>query len=161
MLSASGPADAHISCAQIFFYLTWNDSTAVAKIDNATRRARESGGEPGCAQAEEGALPSPMPACPVLAAESCDYPCSSYYRFMNCCEDIFLPGFTFTNAFGFPQDRPVSVAVLLLGTLAEAGAGRATAPIATHSQLPGRERSCQPLRAHCGRVASADPDAGL
>ena len=45
------------------------------------------------------------------ASESCRRPCSTAIDIQMCCSDIYLPSFSFRNAFGFSQDRQVVEAI--------------------------------------------------
>lgn len=68
------------------FYISWVDPAAYGTMRATSARAAAGG-------------------------ETCRRPCSTMADTWMCCSDIYLPSFSFRNAFGFSQDRQVADAI--------------------------------------------------
>ncbi|KAL4855826.1 Pyrophosphate-energized vacuolar membrane proton pump [Chlorella vulgaris] len=73
----------------VYFVITWADPTAFETVERAT-------------------------ASWLAGNSSCNLQCTNRADGVACCDDIYVPSFSFRNVYGFPQDRATNYKMVLL-----------------------------------------------
>lgn len=73
----------------VYFVITWTDPTAFETVERAT-------------------------ASWLAGNSSCGLQCTNRADGVACCDDIYVPSFSFRNVYGFPQDRATNYKMVLL-----------------------------------------------